>query len=694
MADEGNEGQNRRMDLNLYLGLPHSARRRELDLGSDLSLGSLSASGEAEIRGSTEMSHYAEASDSHAPYSPSHASFSPNPQAVEPLDSHENSSFACPDYSSLPSYPSIPQATQSDVEPLVGEGRSHPEYSPYSPSYDSVIPTVEARPEPVGQDMNELTEHSPYSPSYAPASATGNDGSETMVHEGGNHVEYVPYSPSYVPASLSTPGSSGEPLVQEDIPHIPYIPVSPSDQAQHGVSSGLVPEATGFGAHQVTGRGGDTLVRDSPLHRVLLQYPEYRIRRLVESHRRRWPVRRFRSTVPYGLSRNLGAISSENGALRSVTTEESNEENSETQKTNLEGIAAQDSEEGAKEQASGTTNFDCNICLDVAKEPVVTSCGHLFCWPCLYQWLYLHCDHRECPVCKGEVLESKIIPIYGRGNSETGDKQKGQDAGNSDLKIPPRPRGHRFESLRQQIRRPFSQRLEEINSLRLILGGEILNGNLDRQEEPSTQRFVDGASASNRSRRLLSRLVTAQRFHMGDNLESGLDTRRGESSRNAVEVALSYTENGNSPSEGLHGGESRSTPPAIARHGIGFWPRHAFYSVSTSDRLAAMAADLSRMMRRFGNSGNQSGASSSMNPQDSNPNVQGSREATVAADQVSASSTMAVIQDDAGVPVDAPSEPNSGSSSRTLRRRRRNSVSGSVDVDGGVHHARKRRRLN
>lgn len=29
--------------------------------------------------------------------------------------------------------------------------------------------------------------------------------------------------------------------------------------------------------------------------------------------------------------------------------------------------------------------YDCNICYDTAREPVVTLCGHLFCWPCLYR---------------------------------------------------------------------------------------------------------------------------------------------------------------------------------------------------------------------------------------------------------------------------------------------------------------------
>ena len=33
-----------------------------------------------------------------------------------------------------------------------------------------------------------------------------------------------------------------------------------------------------------------------------------------------------------------------------------------------------------KQEDQGTL-FECNICLDTASQPVVTLCGHLFCWP-------------------------------------------------------------------------------------------------------------------------------------------------------------------------------------------------------------------------------------------------------------------------------------------------------------------------
>jgi hypothetical protein len=43
------------------------------------------------------------------------------------------------------------------------------------------------------------------------------------------------------------------------------------------------------------------------------------------------------------------------------------------------GSAPDDDDDGA----GGA--FDCNICYDVTREPVVTLCGHLYCWPCLYR---------------------------------------------------------------------------------------------------------------------------------------------------------------------------------------------------------------------------------------------------------------------------------------------------------------------
>jgi E3 ubiquitin-protein ligase RNF5 len=87
------------------------------------------------------------------------------------------------------------------------------------------------------------------------------------------------------------------------------------------------------------------------------------------------------------------------------------------------------------------SSFECNICLDPAKEPVVTPCGHLFCWPCLYKWLHVHSVNSECPVCKGEVLEVNVTPIYGRGDQNNA----------SVLDMPPRPRANRTQNLRQQL---------------------------------------------------------------------------------------------------------------------------------------------------------------------------------------------------------------------------------------------------
>lgn len=97
------------------------------------------------------------------------------------------------------------------------------------------------------------------------------------------------------------------------------------------------------------------------------------------------------------------------------------------------------------------SRFSCNICFEAVQEPVVTQCGHLYCWPCLYRWLepgmlpeerrtlqfssratsaeslssiselwargsttHLVVDEtrRVCPVCKAPCTVPSVVPIY------------------------------------------------------------------------------------------------------------------------------------------------------------------------------------------------------------------------------------------------------------------------------------------
>ena len=85
---------------------------------------------------------------------------------------------------------------------------------------------------------------------------------------------------------------------------------------------------------------------------------------------------------------------------------------------------------GALEETEEQIMFSCNICYDVspashfsltfhgsrcslqlASEPVVTLCGHLYCWPCLYRWLQVQSHCRTCPVCKAGVEKDKVHTV-------------------------------------------------------------------------------------------------------------------------------------------------------------------------------------------------------------------------------------------------------------------------------------------
>ncbi|XP_057954468.1 E3 ubiquitin-protein ligase RMA1H1-like [Malania oleifera] len=90
--------------------------------------------------------------------------------------------------------------------------------------------------------------------------------------------------------------------------------------------------------------------------------------------------------------------------------------------------------------------FECNICLEFVQDPVVTLCGHLYCWPCIYRWLHLQSisneisdeQRQQCPVCKAEVSHTTLVPIYGRGETTTLSEAKTKQLG---IAIPRRPAG-------------------------------------------------------------------------------------------------------------------------------------------------------------------------------------------------------------------------------------------------------------
>uniref|UniRef100_A0A7N0T8N5 E3 ubiquitin-protein ligase RMA n=1 Tax=Kalanchoe fedtschenkoi TaxID=63787 RepID=A0A7N0T8N5_KALFE len=92
---------------------------------------------------------------------------------------------------------------------------------------------------------------------------------------------------------------------------------------------------------------------------------------------------------------------------------------------------------------SSWSGFDCNICLEFVQDPVVTLCGHLYCWPCIYKWIHFNSVSNEesgqgpqCPVCKAQVSSAAVVPLYGRGRDLI---SSDPEASKCDLAIPERP---------------------------------------------------------------------------------------------------------------------------------------------------------------------------------------------------------------------------------------------------------------
>jgi len=165
-----------------------------------------------------------------------------------------------------------------------------------------------------------------------------------------------------------------------------------------------------------------------------------------------------------------------------------------TQKQEEKQRVIESSTEEEEEEKSNDL-FECNICFDPANEPVITVCGHLFCWPCLYKWLNAQQNRSwQCPVCKAGIEKDKIIPIYGRGGDskqKSANIQRGPSTtdsepnsaessnnGDGEGSIPSRPRGQRPNAPPNPNYNPFHahQNIPFANPFGGMMGGGGFGG--------------------------------------------------------------------------------------------------------------------------------------------------------------------------------------------------------------------------
>jgi peroxin-10 len=52
----------------------------------------------------------------------------------------------------------------------------------------------------------------------------------------------------------------------------------------------------------------------------------------------------------------------------------------------------------------------CTLCLEPMKDPSVTTCGHVFCWTCVTDWLR---EQPMCPLCRQNALVQHVLPLRG-----------------------------------------------------------------------------------------------------------------------------------------------------------------------------------------------------------------------------------------------------------------------------------------
>ncbi|KAH6778923.1 RING/U-box superfamily protein [Perilla frutescens var. hirtella] len=318
----------------------------------------------------------------------------------------------------------------------------------------------------------------------------------------------------------------------------------------------------------------------------------------------------------------------------------------------VEGEDESRKKDGGKSNGDEGSFFDCNICLDLAKDPVVTCCGHLFCWPCLYRWLHHHSDARECPVCKGEVTTKNVTPIYGRGNAV---REPDLD---SSLKIPLRPQARRIESWRQTIQRTATAFTIPMEEMIRRLGSAF---DLNRELAQIQTRHSDGTRDSpERTNALLNRFLTSRGM------------RRERNPILPPDDVIDLTES-SPPNYEMRDRDSRRLSSLLLRRSSS----HRAASLSNLTSALNSAESLAAVESYF-----------QSNPVERNPELPPPFD-----DRDSVSSIAAVIHSESQT-VDNAIEIDSTVALSTSSSRRRNDASRISDVDSGDSRAPRRRRLN
>lgn len=145
----------------------------------------------------------------------------------------------------------------------------------------------------------------------------------------------------------------------------------------------------------------------------------------------------------------------------------------------------------ADNSSAADSKFKCHICFEVPVEPVVTLCGHMYCWKCLLAWI----DHgpSQCPVCKSGIEKSKIIPVYGGGDDNHAQPEKEESRPRAErTEAPPTNRGWQFAHSSFQLWVfPFG--------IGAQFGGPTMN---------STSRAENGVTRQHRSQVISALLLT------------------------------------------------------------------------------------------------------------------------------------------------------------------------------------------